>query len=53
MANGKGILLVSNGSRYEGEWVNDVQEGYGEELFSDGTKYEGNYKEELRIRGFD
>ena len=44
MANGKGILVVAQGSRYEGDWVNDVQEGYGEEYFTDGTTYQGSYQ---------
>jgi len=34
-AHGKGVYETPDGYRYEGEWKNDVQEGYGEEKMSD------------------
>ena len=27
--NGQGVLTCSDGSSYTGEWVNDLQQGYG------------------------
>lgn len=32
-----------NGARYEGQWKDDLQHGYGIETWNDGSKYEGNY----------
>ena len=37
-----------NGSRYEGEWVNDVQQGQGEETWADGARYNGNYENGMK-----
>ena len=37
-----------NGSRYEGDWVNDVQEGQGEETGVDGAKYVGKYRNGMK-----
>lgn len=27
--HGKGVYVFPNGNRYEGEWVEDVKEGFG------------------------
>lgn len=37
-----------NGAKYEGQWKNDLQDGYGVESWSDGSKYEGGYKEGMK-----
>ena len=34
-----------NGAKYEGQWKDDLQDGYGIETWSDGSRYEGYYKE--------
>ena len=40
MANGRGTFIDTNNARYEGEWVNDLQHGRGEEIWNNGeTKY--------------
>ena len=38
-----------DGSRYKGDWKNDLQHGYGEENFPDGSRYEGNYVEGEKV----
>ena len=35
------MVELENHARYEGEWINDVQEGQGEETWADGAKYTG------------
>lgn len=39
MKEGKGVFFCVNGSRYEGEWMNDKKEGKGIESFPSGAKY--------------
>lgn len=47
--NGKGKLEdLVNGSVYEGEFVNDKKEGYGEEQYKDGSVYKGEFKNGLK-----
>lgn len=36
--------MHSDGARYEGNWKDDYQDGYGVETWADGAKYEGNYR---------
>ena len=44
--HGKGVLLLSNGSRYEGDWKNDVMSGLGKLYYSSGSlAYEGGFKD--------
>ena len=43
--NGYGTYTHVNGSKYEGYWKNDMQDGHGAEIWSDGAKYTGNYME--------
>lgn len=33
---------------YEGEWKNDLQDGYGVEVWEDQSKYTGYYKEGMK-----
>jgi len=43
--HGKGVYqLLNDGSRYEGDFVNDVPEGYGEFTYADGTVFRGLWK---------
>ncbi|CAK69022.1 unnamed protein product (macronuclear) [Paramecium tetraurelia] len=43
LKHGRGILLSSNGRRYEGHWNEDEKNGYGWELLPNGSQYEGYY----------
>ena len=47
-ANGKGIGLLSTGSRYEGNWKNNLRHGEGAFYWPDSQVYIGNYKNDLR-----
>ena len=38
------MFIWSNGSKYLGNFVNDVRDGYGEMYWSDGTVYKGQWK---------
>ena len=40
--HGKQVDLLKH-STYEGEWVNDLQDGKGEEQYEDGSKYVGMF----------
>ena len=47
--NGWGVYKNKEGNiLYEGEWKDDMKDGYGCYIFEDGTKYEGLYKEDKR-----
>jgi len=44
MANGMGTFIDTNGARYVGNWLNDIQHGQGEESWNNATtKYEGDF----------
>ena len=43
MRHGKGKLVFRNDAYYDGEWVNDKYEGYGEESLPGGNNLEGYY----------
>ena len=43
MRHGKGKLVFCNDAYYDGEWVNDKYEGYGEESLPGGNMLEGYY----------
>ena len=47
-ANGKGVGLLSTGSRYEGEWKNGMKHGQGSFIWPDGEYYIGNYVNDKR-----
>ena len=40
--HGQGVMIMSDGSSYEGSWVEDEYEGFGVFKWSDGEIYEGN-----------
>jgi hypothetical protein len=46
-SNGTGVLVTST-DKYVGNWVDSVQEGYGEEIYADGDVYKGNFKRGLK-----
>ena len=45
MANGFGIYLHANGSKYLGGWKDDKQHGFGSEYWTDKSQYVGQYVE--------
>ena len=47
-ANGRGVALLSSGSRYVGEWRDNRKHGVGEFHWPDGAVYEGEYVDDQR-----
>ena len=47
-ANGRGVALLSSGSRYEGNWKDNRKHGVGEFFWPDGARYEGEYEDDQR-----
>ena len=47
-ANGRGVALLSSGSRYAGEWLDNQKHGTGEFHWPDGAYYEGEYENDQR-----
>lgn len=39
--HGKGTYVFSNGNKYEGEWFEDLKNGYGVLYYLNGERYEG------------
>ena len=48
MKHGKGVFYYANGSRYEGEFRNDDQNGFGTYFYTDSSKYEGEWKDDKK-----
>ena len=48
MSNGYGVYIQYNGSRYEGEWLDDKQHGEGIERFPEEAMFKGQYKNGLK-----
>ena len=44
MRNGSGVFYYSNGSKYEGEWVDNLKEGFAIFTYEDGRTFIGSYK---------
>lgn len=42
-AQGSGIMIYNNGTRYIGDFRNSLREGWGSCVFADGSKYEGSW----------
>jgi hypothetical protein len=42
-SSGYGEYIHSNGTKYEGMWLEDLQHGQGLETWPDGSSYQGNY----------
>ncbi|MGB3799582.1 MAG: hypothetical protein WA952_07170 [Lewinella sp.] len=47
-ATGRGVALLSSGSRYQGEWRHNEKHGFGEFHWPDGAYYEGEYENDER-----
>ena len=47
-ANGWGVGLYSNGSRYEGEWESNLRHGSGVFFWPDGEYYSGEFVQDQR-----
>jgi len=46
MANGKGTFIDAQGSTYTGDWIDDLQDGYGVETWEGGKiKFTGQYSQ--------
>ncbi|NKI32334.1 MORN repeat-containing protein [Croceivirga thetidis] len=48
MANGFGIAILNSGSRYKGEWRDNLRHGHGTFYWADGQYYEGEYANDKR-----
>ena len=42
--HGKGIYKWPDGNEYEGDYINNIKEGFGEFRWENGKKYKGPYK---------
>jgi len=47
-ANGYGIAILETGSRYEGEWKDNLRHGKGKFYWNDGEDYDGDYRNDMR-----
>jgi len=45
--DGRGLLMFLDGSRYSGEFKNEMQSGYGGLELEDGSTYSGNFADNL------
>jgi hypothetical protein len=43
MGHGQGIFIQVSGSKFQGQFYEDKQEGHGVEEWRDGARYEGEY----------
>jgi len=41
--HGLGVFTWNDGKRYEGDFVNDLKQGYGELIWANGRIYKGNW----------
>ena len=46
MINGKGRMIHADGDIYEGDFLDDKQDGYGIYTHTDGTVYKGQWKDD-------
>ena len=37
-------MYYKSGAKYEGDWKQNLREGYGTHVYSTADKYEGNWK---------
>ncbi len=51
MRNGLGVFYYANGSKYEGEWLNNIKDGYAYFTYDDGRVYKGFFKNDRMILG--
>ncbi|CAL1169212.1 unnamed protein product [Cladocopium goreaui] len=45
--HGQGVYKYCNGTRYQGEFKENLREGYGVLTFTDGSLYEGGWREDV------
>jgi len=45
VAHGKGVLVLKDGSKYDGEFQHDKRHGQGVQVYEDGSKYDGEWKD--------
>ena len=43
--HGTGVYECTNGAKYNGNWVQDLRHGFGQQIFKNGDSYEGNFYE--------
>ena len=48
MKHGRGKLTYSNGDLYEGQFANNLYEGFGIYYFRNNDRYEGNWSKGCR-----
>lgn len=46
--SGRGIFRWPNGSRYEGDFVDNKRHGEGKQEWPGGSSYEGSFKDDIR-----
>jgi len=39
----RGPQKMKNGATYNGQWLNEMRDGYGTQLWPDGSRYEGQW----------
>ena len=40
---GKGVYISKDGTKYEGDWKNDMRDGFGKSTFFNSDTYEGEW----------
>ncbi|XP_043278536.1 radial spoke head 1 homolog isoform X2 [Venturia canescens] len=48
LRHGKGLYVLKNGARYEGDWRFGLKHGQGTFWYPDGTRYEGDWKRDTK-----
>ena len=46
--HGKGVITYADGSIYEGEFKDNLKNGYGSYAYQNGEKYNGEFLNEMR-----
>ena len=46
--HGKGLMIYTNGEKYDGFWANDKKHGKGQMIYKNGDKYEGDWANDKR-----
>ena len=48
LAQGEGMIVYTNGDKYNGQFMNGRKHGTGVMQFSEGSRFEGNYQNDFR-----